>query len=172
MFFADSNGNYLGSFDGGDAGEYWDGEAWGAPPAGVVAVPSQPAVAGQTWNGSAWVDTSTSLTNKAQATYNGLINGGLAITSASTPALNGTYDVSIAGQQRITAMQAAILTSAALFPGYWHPTLTGAPVTMTVAQFTEIAEAALAFVAECVAALSTITAGGTATFPSASATVA
>lgn len=171
-YFINSSGEYLGAFDGGsNSGTYWNGTAWVSPPSGITAVASQPSAPGQTWNGTAWVDTPASLSFEAQATYNSLIAGGLAITSTGTSSINGTYDVSIAGQDNMVAMQTAIAVNSALFPGFWR-TISGTKITMTAAQFTEIATAALNFVVACDNALDTIQTGGTASWPSASVTIA
>lgn len=53
-FFVDASGNYLGSFDGPNGG-YWNGELWGPPPAGVIAVPTPPPISvKQLWENGVW----------------------------------------------------------------------------------------------------------------------
>jgi hypothetical protein len=107
----------------------------------------------------------------AQTQYDALIAGGLAITSTGTPALNGTYGTDPNSEFNAVALQAAIVTNSSLFPGYYR-LQNGTKVTMTAAQFTEIATALLTFVEVCDNALATAQQGGTPGWPTTTATIA
>lgn len=78
---------------------------------------------------------------------------GITITSTSTPALNGTYAIDPAAQQRINAIETAILKNGA-FPGSSGTQLAyydaaGAPhVFPSVAEFSAFATAVANFVAD------------------------
>jgi hypothetical protein len=106
-----------------------------------------------------------------KATYANLIAGGMTITSTGTPALNATYPTDADQQALYTAVQAAILTNAALFPGYLY-NAAGAQVTMTAAQGTAIIIAILAFIAAANNALQAAKNGGTPSWPIPTATIA
>jgi hypothetical protein len=88
-----------------------------------------------------------------------LIAGGLAVTSAAAPALNGTYGCSPSDETAINGLQTAIGVNPALFPGYFRDKA-GTAHVMTAAQFTALAEAILAFVVAVDAALAAALAGG------------
>lgn len=107
--------------------------------------------------------------NAAQAA----IAQGVAITSTSTPALNGTYACDPTTQDNINSEIAAIELNGTFanqqLATAW-PNSTGA-VSLTIAQFKEIATAIGAYVAAVDAAEMTLAAGGSATFPSNAATI-
>ena len=77
------------------------------------------------------------------------INAGLAITSTSTPALNGTYPVNAPAQAQISAEVTAILLNGTFADGaatvVWFDT-SNAQHTFTAAQFKTFASAVAAYV--------------------------
>jgi len=92
------------------------------------------------------------------AQYNAALAAGIAITSTSTPALNGIYDISASTEGNWAGSEAAV--SAGVFRGYYR-TLTGTKVAMTAAQFTALAEAAYNLIAELDDALNAALTSGT-----------
>jgi hypothetical protein len=103
---------------------------------------------------------------------NTALGAGLAITSTSTPALNGTYAIDNASQGKIAAISVYILTNAK-FPGgvasYPLVDMSGTPHTFpTTASFQAFATA----VADYVAALDAIIATNSGTLPTAAKTIA
>lgn len=100
-----------------------------------------------------------------------LLGGGLAIASTGTPALDGTYGCGSDDKTDIGGLQTAILTNAALFPGFFQD-IDGRVVTMTAAQFTAIATAILGFIAAVAQAKAAALAGGAWSPPAATATIA
>lgn len=144
-YFADAAGRFLGSFEGTEDGDYWDGTAWGAPPAGVAEVASAPSVAGQTWSGAAWVDTSASLAAKAAIAGNALIAAGMALVSTGTPSLNGTYAIDKGSTQNITAIYSGIKDGDGLPGGgstFNYPDLAGTMHSFNTTTFPAFAKAA------------------------------
>ena len=147
LHFVDSNGNYLGSFSGPNGADtYWNGASWVPPPSGVTAVPSTPAYVGQIWQNGTWVDTPTSLANKAaaaQAAANAAINQifaqGIVVTSASTPSLNGTWGFLASDQVNIMGLQVDVL-SGGTFPINYVDS-TGSVRSLSAAQCTALAAA-------------------------------
>lgn len=99
-----------------------------------------------------------------------LFAAGIVITCTSTPAVSGTYGT-LPPQDEInlTGMQSAV--QANVFPGYYRD-ITGAKHTMTPAQMTELAEAALAFIVAVDDAMEAALAGGAWVAPSNEATIA
>jgi hypothetical protein len=111
----------------------------------------------------------------AQAQFASLIAGGLTITSTATPAINGTYAVDAAAQDNFSATETYVLANGAFPLGATQPwpLLNGALVMIpSIAVFKEVASAAAQFVAAADIALGTAEAGGTPSWPSASATIA
>lgn len=100
------------------------------------------------------------------------LSAGLAVTSTSTPAINGTYSVDPAAQGRMAAISTFILVNnafpsgASAFP--WIDTSGGVHLFPTTALFQQFATAA----ANYVAALDLIAATGTGTMPPNSITIA
>jgi hypothetical protein len=100
-----------------------------------------------------------------------LIAGGLAITSAGTPALNGTYGCGPSDETAINGLQTAIGVNPALFPNYFRDK-SGTSHAMTPVQFTTIAEAIMAFIVSVDEALAAAVAGGAWVAPAAVANIA
>ena len=94
----------------------------------------------------------------------------VAVTSSSTPALNGTYGTSMQDQVNLTALQTSI-TAGVPWIGYLRDII-GVSHTMTAVQFTSIAAAILGFVAAADAAYAAAVAGQSPTWPSNQVTVA
>lgn len=100
----------------------WDGGADWAPPSGYIAVQSDTAGIGDTYAGGVFAAPVPSepapLTASQQlaATVAAAFAAGLAITSTSTPAINGTYAVNDAAQARIGRVETYVLKNGA-FPG-------------------------------------------------------
>jgi hypothetical protein len=72
-----------------------------------------------------------------------LLAGGLAITSTSTPALNGTYGCGMQDEINAASLQGAV--SAGVFPGFYRDQA-GVRHVMTGLQFTAIATAIMTFI--------------------------
>jgi hypothetical protein len=104
------------------------------------------------------------------AAFSAAVAAGLAITSTGSPAISGTYGCSAQDQLNVVGLQSAVV--AGVFPGFYR-TLSGTRVTMTGAQFTEIATAILGYVEALDAALSAgLASGGVWVAPTATATIA
>lgn len=99
-----------------------------------------------------------------------LLIAGLAITSTSTAALDGTYAATVSAQQQIAAEVTSILLNDTFADGTstieWLDT-TGAAHAFTVAQFKTLATAIAAFVSGCVKAMN----GQATTLPAAAMTI-
>ena len=98
-----------------------------------------------------------------------LIAGGLAIVSAGTAALNGTYGTTAQDEINITGLQVAVNVNA--FPGFYRDRA-GARHAMTGAQFTAIATAAMTFIVAVEEAKAAALAGGAWAAPAAQANIA
>jgi hypothetical protein len=122
------------------------------------------------WTAAIAAAEATIAANAAAAQWNTLIAGGLAITSTGTPALNGTYGTDPGSEFNVVALQAATSENSALFPGYYR-LANGTRITMTAAQFVEIATAILDFVKGCDDALATAQQGGMPSWPATTATI-
>lgn len=84
-----------------------------------------------------------------QQNYASAIAAGLAVTSASTPALNATYGVNATAQANVTAIVTGIAVGLGLPGGgtsFVYLDATGAPHTITQAQFTSLAAAIRGYV--------------------------
>ena len=109
----------------------------------------------------------------AQAKYTALIDGGLTITSTSTPEVNGTYGTAASDQANFNAMQTYVLTNGTLeqTPQPWVLE-SGAPVMIpSTAIFKEISTAAANFVTNAKVAEAEAAAGQSASWPSSSVSV-
>lgn len=115
------------------------------------------------WTGSAVVAATPTLAQHATAE----LAAGLSITSASTPALNGTYPADDATAQNVTGILAAMGAGVTLPAEMPWPAATGPAVPMSATQFKALAGAVLSFRM----ALAPLIAGAPGTLPSASATI-
>jgi hypothetical protein len=111
-----------------------------------------------------------SVAQSALGTYLAKMGAGLTITSTGTPALNGVYGADVQDIINVTALQTAINTNPALFPGRYHRKDLS-KVTMTAAQFTAVASQVLIFVSGCDIALDDALAGQTPSWPPSSVTI-
>jgi len=138
----------------------WDGVSTFAP-AGISVVPYTGQVP--------YAPTPAAPTTAQQAAT--LLSQGITITSASTPALNGTYSIDAAAQADINAVQTYILTTPGSFPTGatmpWIDTIGTAHVFGSTAQFTAFAKAA----AQIAAQLTLYGKGALPTPPAMSATI-
>jgi hypothetical protein len=75
--------------------------------------------------------------------YASAIAAGIAITSTGTPTLNGTYGIAQSNEIALTGLQVSVISN--VFPGYYR-NQAGVRVTMTAAQFTALATAALGLI--------------------------
>jgi hypothetical protein len=103
------------------------------------------------------------------AAASALLAGGLAVTSAGTPALSGTYGTTTQDQINITGLQAAVAQN--VFPGFYRDRA-GARHDMTGVQFTAIATAVMTFVVAVDEAVATALGGGAWVAPAAVANIA
>lgn len=111
----------------------------------------------------------------ANTTLNNALNAGIAIVSTATPALNGTYGVDSASQQFISGTAAGIAARNRVPGGgatFGYGDITGAPHNFAASDFLNFADAVEDYIYAIYAAARTIQAGGSATFPTASATIA
>lgn len=114
-------------------------------------------------------------TPSPQAQYAAAIALGLAVTSASTPALNATYAIDVNSQSDIAAEAQFISTYAEFTNGQqtfsWLDA-TNTPHTFpSTALFMAFAKAAAVYVSACKQVLATLIGGGTATWPSNAAAI-
>lgn len=159
----------------------WDGttaytplDACGKPLAKVAQVNGKPAV------GDGGVALTLSPSEQAQvnaaaaqAKYSALIDGGLTITSTSTPAVNGTYGATPSDTANVNAMETYTLANGALqqTPQPWF-LQNGTPVMIpSAAAFKEIATAIGNFVTNAKVAAAEAGEGMTVTWPSSSVSV-
>jgi hypothetical protein len=109
------------------------------------------------------------------STYVNALASGLAITSTSTPAINGTYDISAGATANLNAVETYILANGTFPLGSTQPwfLLNGTEVVVpSVAVFKEIAAAVAQYVAGLDVENAIAIAGGTPTWPSAAVTIA
>lgn len=124
-----------------------------AVPQDPAIYPNQAAVPDTDARYLAFIDPASTAAGKVAAAALAAIAGGLAITSTSTPAVNGTYAADQAAQLRINAIETAILKNGA-FPGpngtqIAYPDAAGAMhVFPSPALFSEFATAMANFVAD------------------------
>ena len=110
----------------------------------------------------------------AQGTFNTAIGAGLAITSTGTPALNATYALDATSQAQL--YQIAIYAQTfGVFPNgqstMAYPDATGAPHTFNPTQIANLLKAVAPYVSSLNTTLATIEAGGSASWPTPSATI-
>jgi hypothetical protein len=98
-----------------------------------------------------------------------LLAGGLAISSTSTPAINGTYGCSMQDEVNASSLQAAV--SAGVFPGHYRDQA-GDRHLMTGAQFTALATAIMTFIVAIEEARQTALDGAAWSPPPAAVTIA
>jgi hypothetical protein len=98
-----------------------------------------------------------------------LQRGGLAITSAANPMLNGTYGSSQTDETNVTGMQVAV--AAGVFPGFYRDA-GGGRHAMTGVEFTAIATALLRFIVEIEEAKATALEGGAWSAPASTVNIA
>jgi hypothetical protein len=104
-----------------------------------------------------------------------LLSAGVTIASTGTPALNGPYTLDPISQVQITAIGAGIAAGKGLPGGggtFNWPTATGTLVAFSSANFLNFATALETFLYNFNQALMALTAGGVATLPSTSITIA
>jgi hypothetical protein len=104
-----------------------------------------------------------------------LMGAGVSVTSTGTPALNGTYALDPVSQAQITAIAAGVAAGKGLPGGggtFNWPTAAGALVAFSSANFLNFATALETFLYNFNQALMALTAGGVATLPSTSITIA
>jgi hypothetical protein len=104
-----------------------------------------------------------------------LLSAGVAVASTGTPALNGSYTLDPVSQVQITAIGAGIAAGKGLPGGggtFNWPTATGTLVAFSSANFLNFATALETFLYNFNQALMALTAGGVATLPSTSITIA
>ncbi len=100
--------------------------------------------------------------------YNGLISGGLTLTSTGTPALNGTYAVDTQAQHNISSIMSGIANGLGLPGGgstFTYQDQSGVSHSFDATHFSALAKAVRDFVYNCDITLATIVQGGTATYP-------
>jgi hypothetical protein len=114
-----------------------------------------------------------STTTPAQ-TYAAAINGGLTVTSTSTASLNGTYAVDLQAQSNFAAIATSIAANQGLPNGAstitWYD-ISGAGHAFTAAQLLTLADAVRNYVYTLDYTQKTLQSGGSATWPTASATI-
>lgn len=119
----------------------------------------------------AFVDPASTAAGKLLAEAQALLSGPVAITSMSTPALDGSYTISNQDQAHISAEVQSLMLNGTFADGSstvaW-PDASGAVHTFSVAEFKAFATAIGAFVAACYKVLN----GTSTTLPSASLTIA
>jgi hypothetical protein len=112
----------------------------------------------------------------ALTAYQQRIAAGLKITSTGTPALNATYGCDPQAEFNIVALETSLNANQGFPNGaatYAYPTITpGVKVTMTPAQFTEIAAAIRDYVNALDTTLAALQQGQQATWPANSVTIA
>lgn len=111
----------------------------------------------------------------AQATFDTAMASGLAITSTGTPALNATYALDSTSQAQVFqigtyAQSFSEFTNGTTSMSY--PDITGTPHTFTVTAFVALFQAIARYVTAAQTTLETIQAGGSASWPAATATIA
>lgn len=112
---------------------------------------------------------------QAQQTFVALMSSGVVLTSTGTPALNGTYATDVNAQQEITSIMTGIADGLGLPGGgstFGYQDTSGIIHQFDATHFSNLAKAIRDFVYNCDAALATIQAGGTASFPSNQVTIA
>jgi hypothetical protein len=121
---------------------------------------------------TAWLASQAAQATLAEAQAQFVLAGsaGVAITSTSTPALNANYGCQAQDEINLIGLQASILAGVPWL-GYYR-NIAGAKVMMTAAQFTAVATAILNFIAAADNAFETAAAGGSASWPAATATIA
>jgi len=93
-----------------------------------------------------------------KSSYTLAVASGVTLQSKGTPAVNGTYDISQAGESSIIGLQVAAQNN--LFPGYVRD-INGAKILMTAAEFTaSVAPAVLGYALALDNALDVSNAGG------------
>ncbi|WP_297478413.1 hypothetical protein [Ferrovum sp.] len=111
----------------------------------------------------------------SNAQYQAAINGGIVLTSTGTPALNGTYSVTTTAQHNISGVMSGIANGLGLPGGgstFQYQDMSGKLHAWSATAFPELARAVRDFVYNCDVTLTTIQAGGVATFPSNQVTIA
>jgi hypothetical protein len=104
-----------------------------------------------------------------------LMVAGVSVTSTGTPALNATYALDPGSQAQITSISTGVAAGKGLPGGggtFNWPTTAGALVAFTSVNFLNFATAVEGFIYNFNQALITLTAGGVATLPSTSLTIA
>lgn len=111
---------------------------------------------------------------QAQAQYNAAIAAGLTVNWTTSTTLNGLYSLDDTARFNITAETVAILTNAVFTNGIasknW-PDTSNVFHSFNVSQFKAFATAVAKYVDDLASALSTASAGQTATWPSATVTI-
>jgi len=106
--------------------------------------------------------------------YAAAINAGLAVTSASTPSLNGTYSVTMQAQSNFAGVTSGLANTHDLPNGastiIWYDA-SGAPHNFTSTQLLALADAVRNYVYDLIYTYNTLQAGGTASWPAATATI-
>lgn len=111
---------------------------------------------------------------EAQATFGTAIAAGLAITSTGTSALNATYALDATSQGQLYQI-AVFGQTYGVFPNgsstINYPDITGTQHTFTTTQASNLLKAVAVYVYSLNTALATIQAGGSTSWPTASATI-
>jgi len=104
-----------------------------------------------------------------------LMAQGVPLTSASTPSLNGTYELGISTLNTITGLSTKFAAGRPVPGGgltFNYADASGAPHAFTAANFMNFADAIVDLIYNFEQAIGIITAGGTATMPALSLTIA
>ena len=174
QFFIDSNGKYLGSFDGPNGG-YWNGTEWGSPPSGATTVATPPPSVDSTYTNGAWVPGQMAVAATAQAQLESVLRAGIAVTSTGTSALDATYALDSTSQSELYQI-ASYAQNFGVFPNgqstMAYPDVTGTPHTFTSTQIINLLKVVAPYVTACQVVEETLAAGGSASYPPGSATIA
>ncbi|MBV8666743.1 MAG: hypothetical protein JO269_09685 [Burkholderiaceae bacterium] len=156
-------------------GSFSDTTTWAFTPTPAATLAQEQAA--QAWiagfNIGQWQSQQSAI-QSAQATYLAAISAGLSITSTSTPALNSIYGVDTNSENKLAAIVTKISAGLGLPGGgatMQYPSISGNFVAVNPAQITAIAAAVGNYIYALDVTLQTIQNGGSATWPTATATI-